>query len=335
MKPTTSTGKEHKNDPPVVSVEEIKDPTAFSEGVEAFDQDVIQLQSGQLRATRISVRLAQSLAVYHSINLPLRSRSSISVDLIGFIAFGPQAVGTFNGVAVRPNLLLACEPGVAGEFVVEAGFESIAVFLSPAVLRRALEIRQREDEFLFPKGIEFLQSDESAARVLFNWGKRVTATAAQQPGLFDDHPTSRETAHSELMEALLGVLGSTNNYEPTREERTSQNHSRIVQLAEDYATRHAMAQVSVTELCKVTGASERTLQYGFKKTMNMTPIAYLTRLRLHRVRRALRKAPRGSTTVSAEALDWGFWHFGDFSKAYKLCFGETPSKTLNRNRDPD
>jgi hypothetical protein len=34
--------------------------------------------------------------------------------------------------------------------------------------------------------------------------------------------------------------------------------------------------------------------------------------------------------VTAEALRWGFWHFGDFSRAYKDCFGELPSDTLRR-----
>lgn len=27
----------------------------------------------------------------------------------------------------------------------------------------------------------------------------------------------------------------------------------------------------------------------------------------------------------------GFWHFGEFSRAYKNCFGEVPSRTLKEN----
>jgi transcriptional regulator GlxA family with amidase domain len=64
--------------------------------------------------------------------------------------------------------------------------------------------------------------------------------------------------------------------------------------------------------------------------MGLTPVAYLSRLRLHRVRNALQSATTGSTTVSTVALDWGFWHFGEFSRAYKECFGELPSDTLRR-----
>lgn len=79
--------------------------------------------------------------------------------------------------------------------------------------------------------------------------------------------------------------------------------------------------------------SERTLQYAFKELMGVTPMAFLTRLRLHRVRQALRAGTQGTTTVTAEALRWGFWHFGDFSRAYKECFDELPSDTLRRPSD--
>jgi transcriptional regulator GlxA family with amidase domain len=79
--------------------------------------------------------------------------------------------------------------------------------------------------------------------------------------------------------------------------------------------------------------SERTLEYAVKEIMGLTPMTYLVRLRLHRVRQALLAGTQGSTTVSAEALNWGFWHFGEFSRAYRECFGELPSDTLRRPAD--
>jgi transcriptional regulator GlxA family with amidase domain len=88
--------------------------------------------------------------------------------------------------------------------------------------------------------------------------------------------------------------------------------------------------LSVSDLCRAVGVSERTLEYAFRDIMGLTPVAYLIRLRLHRVRQGLLAGTHGSTTVSREALNWGFWHFGDFSRAYKDCFGELPSDTLRR-----
>jgi transcriptional regulator GlxA family with amidase domain len=88
----------------------------------------------------------------------------------------------------------------------------------------------------------------------------------------------------------------------------------------------------VSDLCRAAAVSERALEYAFKETLGLTPVAYLTRLRLHRVRDALLKATRDTTTVSSVALAWGFWHFGEFSQAYKACFGELPSETLRGSR---
>ena len=88
----------------------------------------------------------------------------------------------------------------------------------------------------------------------------------------------------------------------------------------------------MSDLCRVAAVSERALEYAFKGMLGLTPVAYLARLRLHRVRHALQAPARGDKTVSAVALDWGFWHFGEFSRAYKACFGELPSETLRRRR---
>ena len=103
-----------------------------------------------------------------------------------------------------------------------------------------------------------------------------------------------------------------------------------MQFAEDFALSHTAERLHVTDLCEAAGVSERTLQYAFQELLGMTPVAYLTRLRLHQVRQARRTATLASTTVTREALRWGFWHFGDFSRAYKNCFGELPSDTLRR-----
>ena len=104
----------------------------------------------------------------------------------------------------------------------------------------------------------------------------------------------------------------------------------MVKSVEDYALAHVGDHLLVTDLCKIAEVSERTLEMAFRKILGITPVAYLMRIRLHRVRQALLAESIGSTTVSAEALNWGFWHFGDFSRAYKECFGELPSDTLRR-----
>lgn len=84
----------------------------------------------------------------------------------------------------------------------------------------------------------------------------------------------------------------------------------------------------------MTRASDSLI--GFPQDANapgppaVTVTEILIRLRLHRVRKGLLAGTHATATVAAEALKWGFWHFGDFSRAYKDCFGELPSETLRR-----
>jgi transcriptional regulator GlxA family with amidase domain len=171
-------------------------------------------------------------------------------------------------------------------------------------------------------------------RRLFDWGKRLVDTAARQPSLFNDRKDDRAAAQVEMIETLLATLGATSDLEPARADHVRQSQTLVVKAAEDYALSHAEDRVYVTDLCRAAAVSERALEYAFKEVMGVTPVAYLTRLRLHRARQALLAASHGSTTVSAVALDWGFWHFGEFSRAYKDCFGELPSNTLRRGPSP-
>jgi AraC-like DNA-binding protein len=315
---------------PAVTVVEISDPTAAGAGIELIEQDVVQLQPLSLRVRRVIVRLGASAVVFHSTNRRVRVRASARRGLVAYVTFGPKATGIVNGLPVGPGLMLAAAPGVEASFVAEAGYESVAFLLSPDALRAHLAVRQRESELYVPRGVEMLAVDQEGARRLFAWGRRLTDVAARQPELFDEREKERRAAHVELVELLLQTLGGAHDVEPTRHERARQAQSAIVKTAEDYAMSRAGEEIYVSDLCRIASVSERTLEYAFKEIMGMSPVAYLIRVRLHRVRQALLAATQGSTTVSAEALEWGFWHFGEFSRAYRDCFGELPSDTLRR-----
>jgi AraC family ethanolamine operon transcriptional activator len=75
------------------------------------------------------------------------------------------------------------------------------------------------------------------------------------------------------------------------------------------------------------GTSVRTLQAASQLVNGMSLHRYLRLRRLSAVRREL---IAGKTTVKAAAFSNGFWHLGDFSRAYKEAFGELPSETRER-----
>jgi AraC family transcriptional regulator, ethanolamine operon transcriptional activator len=317
-------------DQPAVTVVEISDPAIAGQDIELVDLDAVQLTSRPFRARRVVVHLEGGAVLYHSTNQRIRTRTKAQRGLLAYVTFDPRARGTVNGLPITPELMLAVAPETEVAFVTDAGHESITLLLPPADVRAHLRDRHREGDFHLPNGAETLQADAVMVRRLFDWGKKLVDTAARQPARFNDRKDQRAAAQVEMVETLLATLGATRDFEPTHADHVHQSQTVVVKTAEDYALSHVDERVYVTDLCRAAAVSERALEYAFREVMGLTPMAYLIRLRLHRARQAFLAATHGSTTVSAVALDWGFWHFGEFSRAYKDCFGELPSDTLRR-----
>ena len=225
--------------------------------------------------------------------------------------------------------MLAVEPDTEAALVTDTGWESVTFLLAPAQVSTHLAERRREREFRLPSGVETLQVDPGQVRRLFDWGKRLAQSGARAPALFE-MKEERLAAEADLLETLLATLRVAKGLEPTRSDLTREAQGRIVKTAEAYALANAESRLYVTDLCRAAAVGERTLEYAFKEVLGLSPMAYLTRLRLHRARSALLAATPRSTTIAAEALKSGFWHFGEFARAYKACFGEAPSETLRR-----
>jgi AraC-like DNA-binding protein len=318
---------------PSVTVVEISDPAIAGQGLEVLELDAVKLTSAPFRARRVIVRLEGAAVVCHATNHRVRTRTKTQGGRLAYAVFDPRAKGTINGVPIRPELMLAVAPETEVQMVTDAGYESITVLVAPEDIRTHLRARGREEDFRLPRGAETLQADPVMVRRLFAWGKRLVDTAARRPGLFDDRKEQRDAARVEMVETLLSTLGATSDFEPARVDHARQSQAAVVKAAEQYALSHVDERVYVTDLCRAAAVSERVLEYAFKESFRLTPVAYLTRLRLHRARQALLAASQGTTTVSAVALDWGFWHFGEFSRAYKAFFRELPSDTLRRKPD--
>jgi AraC family ethanolamine operon transcriptional activator len=317
---------------PAVTIEEIDEPTMAGAGIDLLELDAVQLQSMPFRVRRVVVRLDACSVVYHSTNARVRTRTLVLEGRLAYVAFGPRARGTMNGLPIVPGMMLAAAPATEGRFVVDAGYEAIAFLMRPQDVKDHLVARGREADLHMPSGLELLQVDAEKVHTLYDWGKRLVDIAAREPRRFAEGRMQRAAAQVELLETLLAALDAASDFEPTHGERTRQAQSLVVRAAEEHALSRVDGLVQVSDLCRVAGVSERALQYAFKEVLGLTPISYLVRLRLHRVRQGLLAASHRTSTVSVEALKWGFWHFGEFSRAYKNCFGELPSDTLRRNR---
>ncbi|ARR52812.1 AraC family transcriptional regulator [Rhizorhabdus wittichii DC-6] len=106
---------------------------------------------------------------------------------------------------------------------------------------------------------------------------------------------------------------------------------RAVKRAEDYIAAHAGEDIGIADLVAASEVSNRTLFESFRRFRGVTPMQYLRRYRLDRVREELLD-PGSDVSVTDVAMRWNFDQLGRFSSYYASVFGEKPSQTLRRGR---
>ncbi|MFJ3483061.1 AraC family transcriptional regulator [Pseudomonas sp. NPDC090202] len=84
---------------------------------------------------------------------------------------------------------------------------------------------------------------------------------------------------------------------------------------------------SVPELAAIAAMSRSSFAEHFSATVGEAPLRYLTRWRLHLASEML---SGGSMRVSEVALRVGYSSDAAFSRAYKACFGYSPSESVPR-----
>jgi transcriptional regulator GlxA family with amidase domain len=100
--------------------------------------------------------------------------------------------------------------------------------------------------------------------------------------------------------------------------------SRAVALMNDHITE----PVTMAELSRQTGVSERTLRAAFHDVLGRSPKQYAIAERLRAAHEALRAAAPGTTTVTDIATTYGFYELGRFAGRYRHIYGQVPSRTL-------
>jgi AraC-like DNA-binding protein len=131
---------------------------------------------------------------------------------------------------------------------------------------------------------------------------------------------------SALVDGLIACLAQRSE-EPSIEPCASMPViSKAARLIED----HCAEPIGTPDIAEAVGLSVRSLQEGFRRHLDTTPMAYLRQARLRRVRESLMDG--SALSVTEAGTRWGLAHLGRLSTEYRAAFGESPSETLHRSR---
>lgn len=131
-----------------------------------------------------------------------------------------------------------------------------------------------------------------------------------------------------IFDAILDMIPSAEVIEPLH------SRARIAREVLKVLKERLDDPPTITELCVAVGARERTLHMSCVEAFGRPPATLLAELRFNAVHRALIRPPSKDSSVTAVAAHYGFTHFGRFAAIYRQRFGELPSATFARARDP-
>ena len=146
-------------------------------------------------------------------------------------------------------------------------------------------------------------------------------------------PRQFEALNRPVQETLLACLDATLVPAGALAARRGSfdKHRKLIARLDEVVALFGSKPLYSDDLAAALGVSVRTLQTATHAVHGVSLHHYLRLKRLWATRIQLMTGSAG-LSVKAAALGNGFWHLGDFSRGYRLAFGETPSETLAQGR---
>jgi AraC-like DNA-binding protein len=276
---------------------------------------------GELNVAYIADRLAATLTIAEG-GLPDYCLTSVSRGTLGFTdVLAKRAVldvGTEVGLVYR---------GTPGTKLAAAGdHERIAVWIPAASLHQRLAAL-----------LEGPITKELSFDPVFSWEsvpaqglRRLLRLLMEELGSsvpFGLNDLAARSFTDLLLYTLLRAV--PHNHAERLSQGCTPAAPAIIRRAEAYIRANVQEPIALHEVAQAAGCSVRSLQQGFQRFREMTPLTAIRHARLEAARESLRS---GQTylTVTELALQFGFTNPGRFTQQYKAAFGESPLAAMQR-----
>ena len=154
------------------------------------------------------------------------------------------------------------------------------------------------------------------------------AAELDRPAGLAEMPLARAQLEAYVLSALL-YAGSHQFTDDLVDPGSGRRFGRLSPVLQ-YIEANAESDLTPGILARAAGVSLRTLHAAFQQQLGESPMAYVRRVRLGRVRAELLRGDPTTVRVTDVAMRWGFLHPSRFAEQYRQQFDELPSATLHR-----
>jgi AraC-like DNA-binding protein len=178
--------------------------------------------------------------------------------------------------------------------------------------------------------IDFEPTASTTTGAVRSWLEMLLMLAEQsfRPGSMLTHPLVSSPYVDSLVRGLLLVTDHPHRDAVAAEPKTVA--PQCVRAALDIIEAEAHLPLTATTLATRCHVSVRSLQDGFRRHLDTSPMNYLREVRLRRAHLTLQQSDSSTTTVASVAYQWGFTNLGRFAAAHAARYGEPPAITLRR-----
>ena len=292
--------------------------------VSGWEQVYRQMTPGRFQSTLVQASSADFHFFRESTNRRVAQHgvSPAGLASIAVPLYAPLA-GTFQGQRVDGYALLLLGAGEEFRFYTPESMHYAGISVPAEMMEELLGFTMSEPARRQARRGVLPLSGEQGVMLREQLAPFLDA-AERNPAAFAQ-PAATKVFRDELVSVLAGLIESASHTPPR--DLTHTTYTDIVRRCERILQENAGQPVTVLDLCRALRCSRRTLQTGFQRVANVTPVEYLRSIRLNAVHRLLRMTSADELLIGDAASRWGFTHLSYFAREYRDLFGELPSQT--------
>jgi AraC-like DNA-binding protein len=172
-------------------------------------------------------------------------------------------------------------------------------------------------------GVRFSGRGVVSPRAAASWRSTCIHLRDQVLPVFGDEPLVVANATRLLVATTLATFQHCMPEERASDRRDA--HPQTVRRAIAFIEDNATKDITAADIAHAARVSTRAIQLAFRRHLDMTPMAYLRRVRLSCADADLRTA---NGSVTAIAARWGYARPSVFAAHYRAAYGVSPSQTL-------
>jgi len=299
----------------------------FREAVKGWTVDFRQLEPGVLKSDIFQTQIGPIFFtdVRFSLRLDQCGAPPPGCWSFGFLGAASSSL-VWRGREVPESSVVLYGPQTPIDAVSLPGFKARILSVSEEKISKLFGLVELPDPGDLYEGGEILRCDRQAVEDLFSFLNNTRKTCLTRAS------GGPQLSNEDSLLELLGHLGAVMRSHVRASTPRYRVRDKAVRKAREFVEDRRWDRVTVGDLCRISGVSIRTLEYGFRELFGITPETYLKIRRLNNVHNELIRSEPGNIRVTDVANRWDFWHMGDFAADYRKLFGELPSETLRRVR---